>query len=585
MKNREINIFNKGLFNVLVQTHANKVFLAIVLGMLAGMAYTMIIPLVTTIINKTRSYFADEVEQPVVYFLGFEVSNAPYALIFLLVCLFIFVTRTTSHLLLQQVAIETGANIRNHFYRKIANISILNLEKVGPARIHAAIASDVPEILNGASAFPAILVSSSTIVGLLGFLIYLDFDVFIFVMATILFGIVTYSIPLYFAQRYLRRAREEFDGIQEGIRNIIYGAKEVRLNHRKAETVIGKELKQGEQRHASNAKTGALFIVSALNYGNLISFAAIGVATFILSNHFAISSQILASIVMAMLYISGPLAAIMNSISPITKGNVALDKLNSLFEIMPENHDHRVNKDFVAPRQMESIQLQAVEFHYHHDDGNETSEDFAVGPLDLEFEKGKITFLVGGNGSGKSTVAKITSLLYDINQGEILFDGTVVNDKNLTYYRNSISAIFTDYYLSRVIYDLDASKEDQILFLLKELDLEEKVKIENSQFNTINLSDGQRKRLALLIACLEDRPVYIFDEWAADQDPRFKDVFYRKILPGLREKGKLIIVVTHDDKYFHLADKLVKMESGRIAEIYQSESNKKVEPVELCETD
>ena len=95
------------------------------------------------------------------------------------------------------------------------------------------------------------------------------------------------------------------------------------------------------------------------------------------------------------------------------------------------------------------------------------------------------------------------------------------------------------------------------------LQLDHKVRIEDGAFSTIHLSQGQRKRLALLTSYLEDRPIYVFDEWSADQEPMFREIFYRHLLPGLRAKLKTVVVITHDDRYFDAADRIIELDYGR----------------------
>src|SRR5690606_7738558 len=103
--------------------------------------------------------------------------------------------------------------------------------------------------------------------------------------------------------------------------------------------------------------------------------------------------------------------------------------------------------------------------------------------------------------------------------------------------------------------------------LLRALHLEHKVTLSGDGFSTTEPSAGQRKRLALLVAVLEDRPAYDFDEWAADQEPAYKDVFYRELLPGLKARGKAVLVITHDERYFELADRQLWLEDGRLARV------------------
>jgi putative ATP-binding cassette transporter len=88
--------------------------------------------------------------------------------------------------------------------------------------------------------------------------------------------------------------------------------------------------------------------------------------------------------------------------------------------------------------------------------------------------------------------------------------------------------------------------------------------VREGAFSTLALSQGQRKRLALLTAYLEDRPIYLFDEWAADQDPQFKEIFYHHLLPELRARNKTVLVITHDDRYYDVADRLIKLDYGKL---------------------
>ena len=193
--------------------------------------------------------------------------------------------------------------------------------------------------------------------------------------------------------------------------------------------------------------------------------------------------------------------------------------------------------------------------------------DFKLGPITLEIKKSQITFIIGGNGSGKSTLSKILSLHEQPTSGCVLFDDEAVTADNLNSYREQVCAIYTSFYLfDCLLGEITPEKLETAQKYLTELGMDDKVTIDNGYFSTTRLSDGQRKRLALLVTFLEDRDIYLFDEWAADQDPIFKEVFYTELLPELKAQGKTVFVITHDDKYFGYADRLLKMESGQLSE-------------------
>jgi putative ATP-binding cassette transporter len=214
-----------------------------------------------------------------------------------------------------------------------------------------------------------------------------------------------------------------------------------------------------------------------------------------------------------------------------------------------------------SPRSLsQQIELDNITHTYHTDrDGQ-----FTLGPISLSFKPGELVFIVGGNGSGKSTLAKLIAGLYEPESGTIRWDGKVVDSGSLDAYRQLFSAVFSDFYLFERLLGLQLQNLDtQAQQYLQQLQLDHKVQVNQGMLSTLDLSQGQRKRLSLLTAYLEDRPIYLFDEWASDQDPYFREIFYKQILLELKQQGKAVLVISHDDRYFHLADRLIKLEYGQ----------------------
>jgi putative ATP-binding cassette transporter len=210
-----------------------------------------------------------------------------------------------------------------------------------------------------------------------------------------------------------------------------------------------------------------------------------------------------------------------------------------------------------------TLELRDVTFTYPHEAND---REFTLGPVSLRFSRGESVFVVGGNGSGKSTLAKVLCGLYHPTSGQILLDGTVVGDGNREWYREHFSVVFSEIFLFDRLAGIDPREvERRATTYLTRLGLNRVVSVQGGMFSTTALSHGQRKRLALLVAYLEDRPIYIFDEWAADQDPDFKRTFYMELIPELRAAGKTVIVNTHD-AYHDVADRIVRLEEGRVVE-------------------
>jgi putative ATP-binding cassette transporter len=210
-----------------------------------------------------------------------------------------------------------------------------------------------------------------------------------------------------------------------------------------------------------------------------------------------------------------------------------------------------------------SIALEDAVFTYTDEGG---AALFEVGPLSAEFRAGEIAFVTGGNGSGKSTMLRLLTGLMPLGGGRLLADGEPVDAERMQAFRDQISAVLSDNHLSRRLYgiaDADAARAGP---LLARLEMEDKVGVRDGAFTTVDLSAGQRKRLALVVALLEDKRVIVLDEWAAGQDPHFRRVFYEAILPELKARGKIVICVTHDDRWFGLADRVIRMNEGRFTE-------------------
>ncbi len=193
---------------------------------------------------------------------------------------------------------------------------------------------------------------------------------------------------------------------------------------------------------------------------------------------------------------------------------------------------------------------------------------FHLGPIDLSISPGETIFISGGNGSGKSTFLRLLTCLYFPTQGVLSIDEQPLAESNAEMYRDLFSVIFFDYHLFNHLYglhDMD-TRLDEVDELLEKLQLKEKTRLIDNRFDTLDLSTGQRRRLALLIHYLEDNPICVFDEWAAEQDPEYRRYFYTDILPELKAKGKTAIVVTHDDRYYDMAyvDQILKFEEGRL---------------------
>jgi putative ATP-binding cassette transporter len=555
-----------GLFTLFARQAPNKLFLSILLGALAGMSYALLIPIVLASLGH-QDAAGDPDVQGAGTVLSLQVSNWRFALLFAGVCLFILLTRSLSQVLLSRLTLDATTELRVRTYRAIMSAPITQLEKIGPAKLMAAITSDVQRIIMGATIAPVVLISAVTLTGMLVYVYVLSPEIFWFVLGALLFGVVTYQVPMLAGRRYFERGRARVDALYESIRGLLHGTKELKLNRVKRERYFREILLDDEYAVLRNSKRGGTIITAAANYGDLLSFLVIGVVAFVFVNYHAVSADHLIGAVMVLLYITGPVGSLLNSIPQIAVASVSLRTVNGLFaQLTPENAGGGV----CAAGTWSKVRLCGLGFQYGQPGGS-----FELGPVSLEIVKGEITFIVGGNGSGKSTLGKLISLHYLPTRGEIHFGEQQVTSESLDSCRQSVCAIFSDYFLfDRLLDSFEKQDPSMVSRYLEDLGLAGKLSIHDGRFSTTALSDGQRRRMALLVTLLEDRELYVFDEWAADQDPVFKDVFYHTVLPALRARDKAVVVISHDDRYFDVADQLAVMEDGKLIRVERPTARK-----------
>ncbi len=538
----------------------NRSFASIVLGALAGACYALLIPLLQIAFEPIDRSQHWQSAPPSV--LGFEIWHYKAAAAYFLVCCVVLLLRTGSQLLLTRISVEMVSAMRKKIYARVMATGTRDLEQLGPSRVISVINIDVARVVTGARMLPDILISVVSIVGMLMFIWIISPEVLGYVTVAILLGAASYLLIVRIASTFFARARVQADALQDAIRCLLYGAKELKLSEAKRRHFQARELDATEDRMLQLDSAGQLIYRLGMNYGDMIGFLVIGFVAFCLAAAIPLSSSQTAAVVMPLLYLTAPMALLLNYIPHIAQARVSLAHIDALFaEIQPEPAHPPL-----AEIAWNEVRFDAVTFSYC-EKGVVEDRQFMVGPLDFHINRGEIVFVVGGNGSGKSTLAKLVSLHYRRDSGEIRFGDVAVDDATLQACREGVGAIFADFFLFDTVYGGRQCEAALIDGYLEKLGLAHKVAWRDGKFSTLALSQGQRKRLALLVAFLEDKQLYVFDEWAADQDPEFKEFFYRSILLELKDRGKAVLVISHDEKFFDVADKTIHMDSGVISSI------------------
>jgi putative ATP-binding cassette transporter len=449
---------------------------------------------------------------------------------------------------------------RTSLIDKILNASYQKMEQVDRGNIRACLNNDTEMISQFANEAVSLIRNSVTLLVCLIYLATLNVSVLLLSLSVFAIAIACYYISGRKSGGDWNKNRDIQNHFYKYIDDLIYGFKELSMS-RLRQTEFKKEIDQSCQDSYETKLRGEKRFINVALIGEVLSFVIMGMIIFVFPFLFTkLQPEHLISYLMIFLYITGQVNALLASVPHIIMMRISWNRIN---ETTKQIEDITENEFFVEDNKtvdLNDVHLELCNVAYQYD--NSEDAPFSIGPVNCDFRSVEIIFITGGNGSGKSTLAKLICGLYSPHEGEIKLNGTSVTHR---YLRGQFTSIFSDFYLFDKLYGIPyEEKENELVKYLKLLQIDTKLTFENGRFSTLALSTGQKKRLALLVSYLEDKPIFLFDEWAADQDPEFRRFFYYELLPDLRSRGKCVIAITHDDNYFHVANRHLKMESGQM---------------------
>lgn len=483
---------------------------------------------------------------------------APFAVLVLLA----LISSSLSQFLLIDLSQNSVYQLRIQLSERILSAPLQQLERLGPSQLLATLTEDVQAISNTVFVIPTLCVNIAVIGGCLIYLGWLSGWIFLAVAVFLVLAIALVQILISAAYRYLALARLEKDRLFKQFRGITEGTKELKLHSIRRQLFFDKDLQVTAA--ASRNYTKTAFKIAALSgsSGQLLFFTLIGLLIFGAAQVIPNAPSVLPAYILTITYVMRPIEATVEQLPNLATASVSIQKVKEMGLSLGESAEIGSAVRQPAPARWKSLELREVVYTYRTEEAN---SHFAVGPINLTLKAGELVFIVGGNGSGKSTLAKLITGLYSPDSGELRLDGEPIVDSNREWYRQLFSTVFSDFYLfERLVSTETMTLDSQAQTYIEKLQLDKKVSVKDGQLSTTALSQGQRKRLALLTAYLEDRSIYLFDEWAADQDPLFREIFYTQLLPELKQRGKTVIVISHDDRYFHVGDRIIKLDYGQI---------------------
>jgi putative ATP-binding cassette transporter len=533
------------LFQFLLRSNARLMVIVVVVSVISGFANAGLVAL----IERVWAWGAFTDPKWIGYFIA--------------VLVVLLLSGIASQLMVLSLSLRAISDLRLALSARMLATPLRKLEELGPPKLLAVLTDDVQVISRVLPNVPRIVIDGTTLVAGIAYMGWLSLTALTVIVVFALVGVGIYRLLMRDALRHMRRGREVYDTLFGHFRALDEGLKQLKINRDRRREFLENDLSGAVEDFRSSNYAGRALLIGAENVTRLLFFVLLGALMFAVPRMIGVSGEVLRGFVLMALYLYRPLSALMTVVPELARASVSLQKVEKLGLTLDGAAVDPADGLPVEAPPWKSITLSGVTYSYHRE-----REDsiFTVGPVDLEFHPGELVFIVGGNGGGKTTLAKLVSSLYPPDSGEIRLDGKLVTKANVESYRQLFSAVFTDFHVFPRLLTTEggADVDKKAEYYLRKLHLDHKVTVEGGRLSTTALSTGQRKRLALLAAYLEDRPFYVFDEWAADQDPQFKDVFYTQLLPELKSRGKTVLVITHDDRYLAVADRVLKLVDGQV---------------------
>lgn len=438
--------------------------------------------------------------------------------------------------------------------------------KIHRDKIYASLIGDVPSL---SQASLGIIHFSSSIVMLIACFIYIwDFShiLCLITLGVVCSGIAVYQISSKLNQKELIKTRKLEDDFMQSFNAIISGFKEIFIDFKKGEEIFEGQIKSISEASKSSTTKALVGLLNNQIIGQMLFYGLMGVTLTFFVGLLNLETSLVLKYIFILLFLLGSVESIMALLPVLIQSKISYDKISAL-QISLQSQKVLVEEVELLSKPEEFREIRIDNLGYEYGTGNDSNNEikkFKVGLINLNISKGDVLFIYGGNGSGKTTFISTILGLLKPQKGEIFFNDELISEKNYKAYKMMFGVVFSDFYLFDGLYGVQSFDLEKANEYLKLFEIDHVVSFKDKFFSTTSLSTGQRKRLALISILLEKKPIIILDEWAADQDPEFRNKFYTKIIPSIVNEGFTIIAITHDDRYYHCADRLYKMEHGNI---------------------
>lgn len=575
------------LFRVLLKDSMWWMALAIVIGGVSAFSGISLIALINRMIERYQADFASY---------GWPFMGLLVALI---------MSGVTAQVMLSRIGHRIIYRLRLTIVNRVLATDIESLEQAGAHRLYAVLTKDINDIGNAFRRMPIAIYNTLLLIGSFIYLGSLSLMFLGVTLAVVVLGVIVDHLVSRKMYALYKQVRNTEDRLYKQYEATIEGRNELRLDAARRHQLFYNLLEPAAEQCRETKSRADVYWAINLNWTVILIFSLMGTIVFLGINSFNVELDVVTGYVLALMFLRTPVSILIDMIPTIMSGNVSLKKIDQL-NLADYNHDWVSVDSDTETSTFESLQLNEVSYSYPQQAAEKDNDDysFALKPITMRIHAGETIFIIGGNGSGKSTFSKVLVGLYPNTAGQIQLDDQVIDaratrfhddrpkgaeevagkdsskidiskidgseiDSIKAWYRSHFVVVLSDFYLfDHILTNISPEVDDKRAnHYLERLRISHKVQVKNGVLSTTDLSQGQKKRLALLSVYLSPRPIVLLDEWAADQDPVFRRVFYHEIIPELKALGKTVIAITHDDKYFDCADRIFRFDSGEVSEL------------------
>lgn len=475
-----------------------------------------------------------------------------------LLMFFLFITRRSNKeniLNTQDLIYRFKVRIMRDVYKS----SLTKIDQIGRQHITEVLLRDTQLVSHTVVTVVSTFQSFTTLIFLIIYMATVSMTAFFIILLSTVLIIVFGVMEAFRSQYQMQSVAQQESEVNAYYSDFLNGYKEIKMNSRRSFDLTLDMINQSKSVKDRKSE----FFVSSTNffsYLQIVLYVVVGMMVFIIpliSEDFA---KYVPTAATTTLFLAGTLGGLITSVPGLSEANISAKRLMDLTTEL-EAHDTKPS----TTRQEDFTDVHSISLHdvtYQHATVNDKNK-FQLGPISYQFDAGKVYFIRGSNGSGKTTLIRILTGLYQPSSGEVRVNGKQITEPSSLDYRDIFSVVFSDFYLFKKLYGIESPDPGEIDQLLERFQMQNKVSIQNNTFSDLQFSTGQRKRIALIVALLEKKQFIILDEWAADQDPAFRQEFYEQIIPQLRSMGKTVIAITHDDHYYDKADHVLYMFDGK----------------------